>query len=455
MSKVRIYNQLTKNIEDFNPLDEKNVKIYTCGPTVYSYAHIGNLSSYIYWDFLIRTLTLSGYTVNRVLNLTDVGHLSSDADDGEDKLEKGAKKEGKTVWEIADKYIEAFLNDFRSLNLIEPQKIARATDYIQEDEELVDRLIEKGYTYETSDGIYFDTSKFKTYADFADLDLEKLQAGARVEFSNEKKHVSDFAVWKFVRNGEDHAMQWNYRGRPGYPGWHLECASIIKKELGLPIDIHTGGIDHIPIHHTNEIAEVEAAFDEKLSNYWTHCNFITINGEKISKSLGNVYTLSDLKERGFTPLDYKTWVLQGNYRTARNFTFEDLTSAKNRRLNWRNRIAALYQSSRMEHEKDPNFKKDEVLELAKRNLGSAKILAYIDNSNLSMEDWEYVDELLGLDLINSTPDITKRLISKINAREVARVKHDFRTADQIRDSLVKKNITILDTAEGPIWQYLS
>ncbi|MBR2658931.1 class I tRNA ligase family protein, partial [Candidatus Saccharibacteria bacterium] len=247
---MKLYNRQKKQLEDFKPQDKNNVKIYTCGPTVYSYAHIGNFASYIYWDLLVRTLTANGYKVNRVLNLTDVGHLSSDADDGEDKLEKGAKREGKTVWEIADKYIEAFFKDYRALNLTEPTKIARATDYIEQDIALVDTLTEKGYTYETTDGIYFDTKKFKKYPDFAKLDLDKMRAGARVEFSSEKHNVSDFAVWKFIKEGEDHAMRWDYLGRPGYPGWHLECSTIIHTLLGEPIDIHTGGIDHIPVHHT-------------------------------------------------------------------------------------------------------------------------------------------------------------------------------------------------------------
>ncbi len=461
---IRLYNQLTKSEDEFQPIDKDNVKIYTCGPTVYSYAHIGNLTSYIYWDFLIRTLELSGFKVNRVLNLTDVGHLASDADDGEDKLEKGAKREGKTVWEIADFYGKAFLEDFRSLYLKEPNKIAKATDYIKEDMELVDLLTEKGYTYETSDGIYFDTSKFKTYADFARLDLDQMRAGARVKFSSEKRNVSDFAVWKFVKEGEDHAMQWQYRGRAGYPGWHLECSTIIKTELGLPIDIHTGGIDHIPVHHTNEIAQTEAAFDTKLANYWLHCNFITIDGEKISKSLGNIYTLKDLEAKGFSPLDFKMWVLQGHYRGERNFSFEDLAAAKRRRLNWRNRIAYIYQSKEFcdpieispdDSTRKPRFSEIEALKSASNNLNSAEILAQIDNSCLKLEDWDFVDRLLGLELLNSTPDKTAELTDKIEAREAARAAKDYRAADKIRDELAAENITILDTPNGPRWQYLS
>ena len=447
---MRIYNQLSKSVEEFFPQDPKNVKIYTCGPTVYSYAHIGNFSSYIYWDLLVRTLTLNGYMVKRILNLTDVGHLSSDADEGEDKLEKGARREGKTVWEIADKYIAAFIDDFHALNLTEPAKIARATNYIDADLELVQTLIDKGYTYETSDGIYYDTSKFPTYADFARLDLEKLKAGARVEFNSEKRNVSDFAVWKYIRPGEDHAMQWEFNGKMGYPGWHLECSTIIHEELGETIDIHTGGIDHIPVHHTNEIAQSEAAFGVKLSNYWTHCNFITIDGQKVSKSLGNVYTLADLSARGFLPLDFKLWVLQGHYRGDRNFSFEDLTAAKNRRLNWRNRIASAYQI-----EVETDFDQKEALELVSNDLNSSELLAYIDEHNLSLEDWKFIDELLGLKLIETTPEIDEELKTKILAREEARKNKDFETSDRLRDELAAENITVLDTANGPVWQYLA
>lgn len=455
---LKLYNQLSKTEVDFHPENPKNVKIYTCGPTVYSYAHIGNLTSYIYWDLLIRSLTLNGYSVNRVLNLTDVGHLSSDADEGEDKLEKGARREGKTVWEIAEKYIAAFLKDFRELNLMEPQKIARATDYIEPDQKLVQLLIDKGYTYETSDGVYFDTAKFKKYADFARLDLEHLKAGARVEFNSEKHNPSDFAVWKFIRDGEDHAMKWDFLGRPGYPGWHLECATIIHEELAdgsdPAIDIHTGGIDHIPVHHTNEIAEYECGYGQKLANFWLHCNFITIDGEKISKSLGNIYTLDDLEERGFSALDFKLWVLQGHYRSERNFSFEDLNAAKTRRLNWRNRIARLYQES-AEPEHLPAFSRETALALVNNNLNSAEVLANIDNSSLNLDDWRYIDELLGLNLIATTPDISDNLKQKVKERENARKNKDFLTSDRLRDELAAENLTVLDTDAGPIWQYLS
>ena len=490
---MRLYNQLSKRVEEFKPQDQENVKIYSCGPTVYSFAHIGNLCSYIYWDLLTRTLAANGYKVNRVINLTDVGHLSSDADDGEDKLEKGARREKKTVWEIAEKYIDAFVKDYAALRLAPPSKFARATDYIDEDIALVNLLTEKGYTYETSDGVYFDTSKFPHYADFARLDLEQLKAGARVAMSAEKRNASDFAVWKFIRPGEDHAMQWDYLGRKGYPGWHLECATIAHKELGFPLDIHTGGIDHIPVHHTNEIAEAEAAFSGTLSRFWTHCNFITIDGEKISKSLGNIYTLHDLEKKGFAPLDFKLWVLQGHYQGTRNFSFDDLKAAQARRLGWRNRIAREMQvaasdpanlaasgassatsgassistpdvssipgastnntsSTSAENASDANFRAA-LLALISDNLNSPEAFALIDGAELLLEDWEFVDKLFGLGLIDSCKRPSEKVLSLIADREEARAKKDFALADRLRDELADLGFTILDTAAGPIWQY--
>ena len=482
---LKLFNTLDKKTEEFKPINEI-VRIYTCGPTVYGFQHIGNYASYIYWDLLIRTLLLNGFRVKRVLNLTDVGHLTSDGDEGEDKLEKGAEREGKSVYEIAEFYSKDFLRNFRALGLVEPDVIAKATDYIEDDMKAVDKMTENGFTYETTDGIYFDTAKFAGYGDFARLDLEGLKAGARVGFSDEKKNVTDFAVWKFIKPGEKHAMRWDYLGRPGYPGWHLECSTIIDKELGSPIDIHTGGIDHIPVHHTNEIAQTYAMTGRSLAKYWLHCNFITIDGEKISKSLGNIYTLDDLEKRGFSAMDYKMWVLSGHYQGTRNFTFESLEAAKNRRLNWRNRIALLYQrvtstgdvakshnslggSCRASSPKilpsanilgvplcapppDDTFNK--ILSAVNNNLNSAEAFAVIDTSGLTMGDWEKVDELFGLNLIADTPDISEKSYALIKEREVARKDKNFARSDEIRDELIREGITVKDTPDGPIWQYI-
>lgn len=447
---MKLFNTASRKLEEFKPLGEV-VKIYTCGPTVYNFQHIGNFAAQIYWDLLVRALRANGFKVRRVLNLTDVGHLVSDGDEGEDKLEKGAKREGKSVWEIAEFYAADFLANYRALELSEPEVIARATDYIEEDKRAVDRMTENGFTYETTDGIYFDTAKFADYAKFARLDLSGLQAGARVSFNDEKRNASDFAVWKFIKPGERHAMRWDYLGRPGYPGWHLECSTIIDKELGEPIDIHTGGVDHIPVHHTNEIAQSFAISGQALAKYWLHCNFITIDGEKISKSLGNVYLLSDLAARGFSAMDYKMWVLAGHYQGTRNFTFESLAAAKNRRLNWRNRIAESYQKSVVGEE--GVFTR--VLEAVSNNLNSAEAFAVIDNSVLGFEDWEKVDELFGLRLVADTPKISDELLKLVHEREKARQEKNYARADKIRDELAEENIVVKDTADGPIWQYLA
>ncbi|MBQ6394665.1 cysteine--tRNA ligase [Candidatus Saccharibacteria bacterium] len=446
---MKLYNTLTRTLEDFTPQDKNHVKIYTCGPTVYSYAHIGNFTSYIYWDLLLRTLKMNGYTPYRVLNFTDVGHLTSDSDDGEDKMEKGARREGKTVWEIAEHYEEAFLKDYRALNLLAPDKIAKATDYIAQDINLINTLTEKGYTYEIPDGVYYDTSKFAAYPDFARLNLDHQKAGARVAINSDKKNPEDFALWKFIQPGENHAMRWDYLDRPGYPGWHIECSAIIHTELGETIDIHTGGIDHIPVHHTNEIAQSEAAYGKRLSNYWLHCNHITIDGEKVSKSLGNTYTLDELSAKGFSPLDFKLWVLQGHYQSERNFSFTDLAAAKSRRLSWRNKIAAEMQLSAGE-----DFA-ESILAATSDNLNSAEAFALIDRHNLDIGTWRFVDDLFGLGLMDSITEPTAAQKQLIADREQARKDKDFQKADAIRDQLAAENITVLDTSDGPIWQYLA
>lgn len=447
-NKIKLYNTATRKIESFTPINPDQVKIYTCGPTVYSQPHIGNFAAYVYWDLLVRVLLAHGYGVKRVLNLTDVGHLTSDGDDGEDKLEKGARESGKDVWEVAAHYIQTFLVDFKSLKLLQPNIVARATDYIKADTEIVDLLTKKGYTYETRDGIYFNTDKFPDYAKFARLDLSNIQAGARVEFSNEKLHPSDFAVWKFIQPGEKHAMRWDYLGRPGYPGWHLECSSIIHAELGETIDIHTGGIDHIPVHHTNEIAQTEAAFEQELAKYWLHCNFLTINGQKISKSLGNIITLADLHEKGYSPLDFKMWVLQGQYQSERDFSFESLEAAKTRRLNWRNRIAKCYQG----YSSNPDF--EEVLVAVRDNLNSPLAFAVVDAvGNGTLEFWQQADQLFGLDLIASSPKLDARQENLLKERAAARKNKDYDLSDQLRSQLIGQGINVLDTPNGQIWQY--
>lgn len=445
---IKLYNTATRKIENFKPLGEE-VKIYTCGPTVYNYPHIGNYAAYTYWDLLVRALKVNGYKVKRVLNVTDVGHLVSDGDEGEDKLEKGAAREGKDVYEIADFYTNVYMDNYAKMDFLPADVVARATDYIEADERAVDKMTANGYTYETSDGVYFDTAKFPQYADFARLDLAGLQAGARVGFSSEKHNVSDFAVWKFIQPGEQHAMRWGYLGRPGYPGWHLECSTIIHEALGEPIDIHAGGVDHIPVHHTNEIAQTYAMTGKELAKYWLHCDFITIDGQKISKSLGNTYTLDDLAEKGFSAMDYKMWLLSGHYQGTRNFTFDSLLAAKNRRQNWRSRIAECYQSETSGGE--GVFEK--ILDAVNNNLNSAEACAVIDNSKLSLADWGKIDELFGLRLMADTPDISEEQYALVKKRDAARVAKDYAKSDEIRDKLLTQGIAVKDTPAGGVWEY--
>lgn len=464
---LRIYNTPTRKLEKFHPLEPGKAKIYTCGPTVYAEPHIGNWAAFIYWDILVRTLRANNFDVERTMNITDVGHLISDEDHGEDKLEKGARREGKTAWQVAEFYTDKFLSGMNALNLTTPEHISKATNFILEQIAIIDDLTEKGFTYETSDGIYFDTSKFPTYADFAHLNLEELKAGARVEFNTEKRNLADFALWKWSPVDKQRDMEWTYRDRKGFPGWHLECSAIALNTLGDTLDIHTGGIDHIPVHHTDEIAQSESHTGKKFANYWLHANFLTSEGKKISKSLENGFTLSDLENRGFEPLDFKMLILQSHYQTSGDFTFESLEAAQNRLNNWRNIAAIRHQIAGQKGEIPSLAAKNSILEIINQNLDTPKTLSKIDEiwsettktapeklsyTNLC-ELLEFVDELLGLNLIASTPDISNELKQKILQRNAARANKDWETSDQIRDELLAQNIVLRDTPSKTFWEY--
>lgn len=464
---LKFYNTPSRKIEEFKPLNPENVKVYTCGPTVYASPHIGNWVAFIYWDILVRTLQLNGYNVTRTMNITDVGHLISDEDDGEDKLEKGARREGKTVWEVAEFYTNEFLKGMRDLNLITPENLSKATGFIPEQIAIIEDLSKKGFTYKTSDGIYFDTAKFPKYADFAHLDLENLKAGARVNFNPEKKNLSDFALWKWSPKDKKRGMEWEYCGRMGFPGWHLECSAIAINTLGETIDIHTGGIDHIPVHHTDEIAQSETFTGKTFSNYWLHCNHMTSEGKKISKSLGNGFTLEQIISQGFSPMDFKMFVLQSQYRTESNFSFENLKSAQNRLKNWQN-IASLRWQVKGNDGTIPSLAtKQIILEEVNDNLDTPKALAKIDeifgeiikanperlNYDNLLELIEFIDELLGLNLITLTPDIPDEIKMKIIERNNARAEKNWAKSDEIRDELLSKNIILRDTPKKSFWEY--
>lgn len=482
---LRFHNQLTKRVDDFTPQQAGAVSLYTCGPTVYNHLHVGNWAAYVYWDTLVRVLTANDLTVTRVMNITDVGHLVSDGDDGEDKLEKGARREGKTAWEVAEYYTDDFLLGMERLNLLAPEYLSKATDYIDEQLALVRRLKEKGFTYQIGDGIYFDTARFPTYDDFAGLHLDAQKAGARVEFNPEKRQASDFALWKFTPADESRDMQWltpsdltDDGSEPyGFPGWHLECSAMAMSLLGETIDIHTGGIDHIPVHHTNEIAQSEAATGKPFAHFWLHNNHLKVNGTKISKSLDNGYTLDDLIEKGFSPLDVRLLLLQSHYRSEGNFTFDNLTAAKNRRHNWRN-VAALRHQLRdqtppTEDESTDNLTvalhtaTHALVETLSDDLNTPETFKLIDEvfrqltSHIPTEAHQpalqsflkTVDALLGLALIDSTPDISDELRQRIIQRQQARDAKDWAASDRLRHELEESGVLIRDTADGTIWEY--
>lgn len=473
---MKLFNTLTRKLELFHPQVANEVTLYTCGPTVYSEPHIGNWVAYIRWDTLVRTLKADGYTVKRVMNITDVGHLTSDADEGEDKMEKGARREGVTAWEVAERYTNLFLDGMQSLNLLQPEFLTKATDHIPEQIALVKTLEEKGYTYQTSDGIYFDTSKFPTYADFARLDLKALQEGARVEINAEKRNPTDFALWKFSPEGSKRDMEWESPWGTGFPGWHLECSAMAMKYLGNTLDIHTGGIDHIPVHHTNEIAQSEAATGKRFSNYWLHCAHLLSDGTKLSKSLNNSYTLADLTAEGFSPLDFRMFILQSHYRTETNFTFENLTAAKNRFKRWRDIASLRWQTHDTLVDDDAKDSAGKVngiilsaphaaLEAINNDLGTPEALVALDKAMDAIEAAPvdriqqsalidliaWIDELLGLEISVSTPDISDAQKQLILKRERVRENKDWTESDKLRDDLAEQGITLKDTPVRTIW----
>jgi len=476
---LKLYNTLTRSLDEFIPQHDKEVSLYTCGPTVYSEPHIGNWVAYIRWDILVRTLRENGYDVTRVMNITDVGHLTSDADEGEDKMEKGAKREGITAWEVAERYTNRFLEGMTALNLLPPEELCKATDHINEQIALIQILEEKGFTYKTSGGIYYDTSKFATYADFARLDLKALQEGARVEVNKEKKNPTDFALWKFSPKDKRRDMEWDSPWGKGFPGWHVECSAMAMKYLGETLDIHTGGIDHIPVHHTNEIAQSEGATGVRFSNYWVHCAHLLSNGTKLSKSLENSYTLSDLTDKGFSAMDFRMFILQSHYRTETNFTFDNLDAAHNRLERWRSIAALRWQTHDTivdDDDKDSTGRVNGIilaaphaaLEALNDDLNTPEALVAVEQALDAIEAAPlrriqhsalaelitWIDDVLGLKLAEATPDINEQQKQLILERERAREKKDWKESDKLRDHLAAEGVSLKDTSEGVIWNKL-
>jgi cysteinyl-tRNA synthetase len=450
---LKLYNTLTRKKEIFQPINDKKVGLYCCGPTVYWYAHIGNLKSYIFQDILRRTLEYNGYKVNHIMNYTDVGHLTSDADTGEDKMEKGSRREGKTAWEIADFYIKAFEKDAEALNILEPTATPRATDHIDDQIELIKILEEKGFTYKTKDGIYFDTSKLKDYGKLAMLDEKGLKAGARVEMAEEKKNLTDFALWKFLPKDKKRQMEWDSPWGLGFPGWHIECSAMSQKYLGEQFDIHCGGIDHISVHHTNEIAQSEAAFGKIPARFWLHNEFLLIDSGKMGKSEGNIFTLQTLIDKGFNLLAYRYLVLTAHYRSKLNFTWESIEAAQNALNNLYQIFGEYPDGGKISKEYKKEFE-----EVINDDLDTPKALALvwkmIKDTKVSDADKKTTltnfDKVLGLSLNKiKKVEIPEEITKLVQEREKFRKDGKWQEADKIRKQIEEQGHKIEDTEQGP------
>lgn len=464
--KLTFYNTLTRKKEEFHSIDENRVRMYSCGPTVYSYAHIGNFRTYIFMDTLRRVLKYNGYELKHVMNITDVGHLESDADEGEDKMEKAARKEKKDPYEIANFYTKIFLKDMEKLNIDKPEIITKATENISQMIEYVKEIIKNGYAYETSKGIYFDISKLDKYPVLSNRKLDDQIAGARVDVDPEKKNPYDFALW--IKAPENHIMKWESPWGLSYPGWHLECSTMGRRFLGEEFDIHTGGVDHIPTHHENEIAQSKGATGKIPAHVWMHCEYLQVDGGKMSKSLGNTYTISQLQEKGISPLAFKLFCFTAHYRNKLNFTFEGAYGAQKA-------LERLYDS----YIKNANGVDDVDEDIIKEY--EERFLTYI-NDDMNMPGamsvvWEIArnakksikfadlllkfDKVLGLDMKNAenylvefkheeSEELPEEIKALVEERKQARAEKNWAKSDEIRDRIISLGYSIKDTKDGII-----
>ena len=454
---MKLYNTLTRKKEEFAPLDGKTVRMYSCGPTVYNFAHIGNMRTYIFMDILRRTLRYEGYKVKGVMNITDVGHLLSDADEGEDKMEKAAKEQRKSPYEIADFYTKVFFYDLKKLNIGKPELTPKATEHIREMLDFVYALCEKGYGYETSDGIYFDISKFPAYGQLSGINLEDQKAGARVEVNDEKRSPFDFAIWK--KAPKEHIMQWDSRWGKGYPGWHIECSAMSKKYLGEVFDIHTGGVDHIPIHHENEIAQSYGYSGKNPAKFWMHGEFMLVNNGKMSKKLGNTYLVCQLEEMGYSPMCFRYFCLNTHYRKKLNFTFEGMDGAKTAYA----RLCALV----AKHREGENDVSDEKLAAYRKEFeedvtddlnvpGAMGVLWTMLKEPASRKIYALaleMDKVFGLKLDEAKAEEVKEefpaeITAIANERAAARAAKDWGKSDELRAKLDELGYAVKDTKEG-------
>lgn len=457
MRKFCFYNTLKRDKQEFISIDSKKVGIYSCGPTVYSTPHIGNMYAYICWDVLVRALRYAGYEVKWVMNLTDVGHLAGDLDGGEDKMEKAARTGKISIWDVAKKYTEEFFLATKMLNIITPDIVCKATDHIAEQIALIQDIEKKGFTYVIEDGVYFDTGKFKGYGDFAHIDVNKLKEGARVEVNDHKKNPSDFSLWKFSPKDEKRQMEWESPWGLGFPGWHIECTAMSIKYLGRKFDIHTGGIDHIPIHHTNEIAQSYGAFGEITANYWLHNAFITNEGKKISKSTGGLFSVPELQSKlGFDPIVYRYLAISTHYRKGLDFSIKNLESAKKTIENIKVQLVGADQG-RCLQEYINRFGEKIADDLAMPE--AMAVVHEMLKSKNSQEDklatWQEMDKVLGLNLDLREEVIPGDVQSLAEERMLAKKNREFAKSDLIRDKIREMGYTIEDTESGYIVKKIS
>jgi len=454
---INFYNTLTKTKEKFEPLDGNTVRIYSCGPTVYKDATIGNMKSYIFMDTLRRVLKYNGYELKHAMNITDVGHLVSDGDDGEDKMLKAAREEKKTPLEIAAYYTEKFLEDFDRLNIDRPEIICKATEHISDMMQFVEKLLERGYAYETSTAIYFDVSKLDKYGILSGIDLRNQKAGARVEVDEEKRNPYDFALW--IKAPENHIMKWESPWGLCYPGWHIECSAMSNKYLGEQFDIHTGGIDLVPTHHENEIAQSKGCTGKIPAKFWMHCEFLLIDGGKMSKSLGNTYTVQDLIDKGYDPLAYKMLCFTSHYRNKLNFTWEGLANAQNSLIKLKEGYVKHKEGNNNIDEKEIEEYRKKFIEAINDDLNMPVAISVIWDivknpkksqqlANLLLE----FDKVLGIKIdepvVQKEEEIPQEVLDLLEQRKVARQEKNWALSDELRDKIKEIGYAVKDTKEG-------
>ncbi len=464
---IRFFNSLGREMQQFVPMQEGKVSLYTCGPTVYDFAHIGNMRTYVFEDVLRRTLEYAGHDVHHVMNITDVGHLTGDADDGEDKMLKGARETGRSVWDVAQAYTDAFFQDTDRLNIRRPHTACKATDHISEMIDLIGRLQDREFAYVADGNVFFDTSRLPDYGKMALLDRQTLRVGARIEVDESKRNPADFALWFTNSKFEHQAMMWDSPWGRGYPGWHIECSAMSMKYLGDQFDIHCGGVDHIPVHHTNEIAQSEAATGRPWVNYWLHGEFLLTDKTKMAKSEGNFQTLSALVEQGFDPLDFRYLCLGAHYRSQLQYSGDSMSSARSSRRSLLDRITRLRENSAPVHPDQIGERASGELDGFELHFGSdlnaPKALAELWNmiKDSEIPDGEKLtcayrmDRILGLDLESSSEAdnaLEPAFESLLKERESARNSRDFGRADALRDELAASGILIEDTPQGTRWQ---